>query len=252
MNAKARILSLIILLLVSGCSNKSVPPAEVTPTLTPFQVNVESPTATPGALQAGSPPPAVTSISVSSLTFTPAPGTMPSDFSPILYGRRYDANMFFSLLGGVQGGKWLTADQAASNMSGGWDYDVHTFAGESFQVYGSAARFSPPYRGFYVSTDVTVNEYGMVGVAHGWNIRQDVVEELLPENETYRQVVFDWLKTEGIKDPEAGISIFTGSISKPMAWTKSSSAPPTWMGSTPLKPVTIRSFSCARWLAMKR
>jgi hypothetical protein len=152
----------------------------------------------------------------------------------------------------VQGGKWLTADQAASNMSGGWDYDVHTFAGESFQVYGSAARFSPPYRGFYVSTDVTVNEYGMVGVAHGWNIRQDVVEELLPENETYRQVVFDWLKTEGIKDPEAGISIFTGSISKPMAWTKSSSAPPTWMGSTPLKPVTIRSFSCARWLAMKR
>jgi hypothetical protein len=51
-------------------------------------------------------------------TPTPTAAVMPVGFSPVLHGKKYDADTFFSLLGGVQGGQWLSADQAAAQMTG--------------------------------------------------------------------------------------------------------------------------------------
>jgi hypothetical protein len=197
MITRARALSIVILLtLISGCTNQPVPLA-VTPTFTPFQANVDNPTPTPGTPLPVPQLPNSTSISVSALTFTPAPEAVPPDFSPILYGRKYDANTFLTLLGGVQGGTWLTVDQAASNFGGGAEYDVYTLAKEDFQVYGNAPEFSPTQHQYFISTDIAQGPFGMVGVVHGWPVRQGDVQELSFQNNMYEDIVLDWLKTEG-------------------------------------------------------
>lgn len=196
MITRARALFIIILLtLISGCANQPVPSA-VTPTFTPFQTNVENPTPTPGTPLPAPQLPSSTPISVSALTFTPAPEAISPDFSPVLYGRKYDANTFFTLLGGVQGGGWLTADQAASNFGGGAEYDVYALAKEDFQVYGNAPEFSPTQHEYFISTDIAQDPFGMVGVVHGWTVRQGDVQELSFQNNTYEDIVLDWLRTE--------------------------------------------------------
>ena len=194
MTGKATILFIFILVTgISGCANKPLPTAELYQTPTPVQMDTPTPL------------PAFAPTSVPSLTFTPAAGFMKPDFSPILYGRKYDASTLFTVLGGVQGGVWLTPDQAVSNFAGAWEYDVYTFSGNNFQVLGDAPemiRVGPP--GYFIGTDVNVDEIGMVAVAHGWPIKQGDVEELSSENETYRQVVLDWLKAQGLTAPELG------------------------------------------------
>jgi hypothetical protein len=126
-----------------------------------------------------------------------------------LYGKKYDANMFFLLLGGVQGNTWLAPDRAAASFGGEWEYDVHTFTRASFQVHGHAPEFSPVNgRKYFLGTDATLNEFGMVGVLHGWPIRQADTQELSPDNETYQQVVIDWLKQNGISTSELGTMQF--------------------------------------------
>ena len=91
---------------------------------------------------------------------------MPSDFSPILYGKKYDSNTFFLLLGGVEGDVWLSPDLAVARFAGALEYDVYTLR-DIFQVHGYAPEFSPTDKGYFVSTNVTVDEPGMVGVARG-------------------------------------------------------------------------------------
>ncbi len=51
-------------------------------------------------------------------TMTPTAAMLQAGFSPVLLGEKFDADTFFILLGGVQGGNWLTADQAAAKTSG--------------------------------------------------------------------------------------------------------------------------------------
>lgn len=138
-------------------------------------------------------------------TSTPAAMIMPPDFSPILYGKKYDANTFFVLLGGVQGDEWLDPDLAFARFAGAWEYDVYTFAKGSFQVHGNAPEFSPPGHGYFVETDVTIDEFGMVGVAQGWHVLQGAVDEFSPGNQFYEQVVIDWLMAEGISDPQLNV-----------------------------------------------
>jgi hypothetical protein len=150
------------------------------------------------------------------LTFTPtadppspssptAPG-MPMDFSPILYGKKYDANTFFLVLGGLQGNVWLPPDLAAVQFSDvpGSEYDMYTLAQNHFRVRGDPPAFSPASRIYTVGTDVTVNEIGMVAVIRGWPILQRHLWELDPNNELYRQMVIDWLAAQGVADPQLG------------------------------------------------
>jgi hypothetical protein len=129
---------------------------------------------------------------------------MPMDFSPILYGKKYDANTFFLVLGGLQGEVWLAPDRAALQFEHipAQQYDVYTFAQNRFQVQGDPPAFSPPYRIYTVATEATVDEGGMVAVARGWQVLQRVVAELDPNNELYRQIVRDWLAAEGVAAPQ--------------------------------------------------
>ncbi len=136
---------------------------------------------------------------------------MPADFSPILYGKKYDANTFFILLGGWQDDRWLAPDSAVTCFGNlqGWEYDVYTQAKGKFPVHGDRPQFSPAEKIYTLGTDATVNEFGMVGVAQGWHVLQRDLQELSPDSEVYRQVVLDWLTAQGIPAPEfATLHIF--------------------------------------------
>ena len=196
---------LFILLLSSGCASRPVFTMEVYKTPTPIQEPLDPFTAMP-SLQ-----PSLTDIAVSPTepatlpTFPPPTAALPVDFSPILYGKKYDANTFFLLLGGVQGGKWITPEMAAANIQGTSEYDLYTFANENFPVLVDAPETSPIHPGqYFMGSEVSFGQFGMVGVAHGWPVRQGKAEELSPDNEIYRQVVLDWLKEAGVPDPQPG------------------------------------------------
>jgi hypothetical protein len=203
------------LMILSGCAGNTVFSVEIYETATPDgdgQIEAtrsatpsvmvsDLPTATPTIPPVPSNTPIPESISLPAAAVEPF---MAPDFSPILYGKKYDANMFFLLLGGVQGNTWFTSEQAAAQFGGEWEYDVYTFANRKFSVRGHSPELSPPSRAYFIGTDVNFNEFGMVGVLHGWPVRQGNVHELSTENETYEQVVVDWLKAEGVAAPELG------------------------------------------------
>jgi hypothetical protein len=208
MTGKRKLLFLgIVLSLTGGCANSPVLSVEVYASPTAYQEYPEFATASPTyqsfatAVASPSPLPFV----ATTLAFTQAPAAMPPYFSPILYGEKYDGNTFFFLLGGVQAGQWLTPEQAASLIQGISEYDVHTSSLEMFQVLGYAPESTPIRPGQYtIGSDSTRDDPGMLGVAHGWSVRQGEVEELPAENELYKRVVRDWLKEAGISDPEPG------------------------------------------------
>ncbi len=215
---KVRALSACILLTgIASCMNSPVFTVEIYRTPTLYQAGTDAALGSPTAYQTiidnslASPTSlAVTNVVVSTPTampdsgptFTPTAGIMPPDFSPIVYGKKFDADTFFILLGGVQGETWLTSDKAAAQVGGTVQYDVHTFAKGSYQVYGYAPEFSPTSQEYFLSTDETLNEFGMIGVAHGWPVRQVVAQELSADNEIYQNVVLDWLKENGLPKPE--------------------------------------------------
>jgi hypothetical protein len=151
------------------------------------------------------------------LTTTPSPtppptltaASMPPDFSPILYGKKYDANTFFVLLGSVAPGEWLSPDQAFARFAGAWEYDTYSFAGKEARIHGQAPESSRINQDYFVGTDVTYFEFGMVGVAQGWQVTQRRPDELSSETEFYRQVVIDWLSQAGVVSPQiAAIQIY--------------------------------------------
>jgi len=122
---------------------------------------------------------------------------MPPGFSPIVYGR-------FILLGGVEDGKWLAPDQAFARFSGATEYDVYSFSGKVFHMHGHAPGFNMVYQKYFLRMDGTVDEFGMVAVAQGWQVIQQQPEELSAENEFYQQVITDLLSQAGITDPQVG------------------------------------------------
>jgi hypothetical protein len=207
MTGKAGILfTSILLIIVGGCTGRPVFSVEVYNTPTAYELFPESSPVIPDdpmitASPSPSPLPPATTVPV----FTLAPAALPSDFTPILYGKKYDANTFFFLLGGVRAGKWLTPEQAASLITGTSEYDIRTSSLDMFQVLGYAPESTPIRPGQYtVGSDSTRFDFGMLGVAHGWPVRQEQAEELSPENETYKQVVLDWLKEAGVADTQLG------------------------------------------------
>jgi hypothetical protein len=130
---------------------------------------------------------------------------LPADFTPVLYGEKYDATTFFFLLGGVRGDVWLAPGMAAEQLSArAWDYDVYTLAGRPLPVRGQAPQFSPPNEVYTLRTDVQLDEPGMVAVRRGWPILQRPVQELSSTNELYRKVALEWLTAEGVVASEPG------------------------------------------------
>ena len=191
-----------------ACSQKPINPPEATTPAPPAQELTSMPLPLPTSTPLASPivPPLPTFPFPTALpTFTPVRMEMPPDFSPILYGKKYDANTFFILLGGVGEGDWLEPNLALARFAGAWEYDVYTFAKGRFQVHGYAPEFFPTSQSYSLRTDVTLDEFGMVGVAHGWQVTQRDVEELSPANQFYEQMVIDWLIAKGISEPQLGI-----------------------------------------------
>ena len=90
-------------------------------------------------------------------------------------------------------------------IQGTTEYDIHTSSLDMFQVLGYAPESTPIRPGQYtIGSDSTRADFGMLGVAHGWPVRKGQAQELSPENETYRQLVLDWLKEAGVADPQLG------------------------------------------------
>ena len=223
-------IALVLFFVFSACSPKPGDPTQTNPTFTPYVAGTEtarSATETASLLPVAinntplptfdfstlavlptaevrpilqSPTPLVTS----SPTTTPTAAMMQAGFSPVLLGEKFDADTFFILLGGVQGGSWLTAEQAAAKTAGASEYDVYTLAKGMYQVYGYAPVTYQPYPDYFLSTDATLDETGMIGVVHGWTARTGTVEELPSSNELYHQVVLDWLSQTGVADPQIG------------------------------------------------
>jgi hypothetical protein len=207
MTGKARVLFVCIFLsIISGCTGRPVFSVEVYATSTPYELFPDSsPVASENMVSPTTASPSPLPPSTTVPAFTLAPAALPTDFSPILYGKKYDANTFFFLLGGVRAGKWLTAEQAASLIAGTSEYDIYTSSTDMFQALGYAPESTPIRPGQYtVGSDSTRADFGMLGVAHGWPVRQGQAEELSPDNETYKQLVLDWLKEAGVADPQLG------------------------------------------------
>ena len=161
-----------------------------------------------------SPIPTITPISLPTQTppteevpsQTPATEVAAVDFSPVVYAERYDANTFLFLLGGVTKGGWLTAAESAARFPGAATYSLHTMTeGYKYFVQGMAPDFSPAYQSYSIRTDVSLEERGMVGVLDGWNITKREVTELSGDGEFYQQAVIDWLKTQGVDEPQPGV-----------------------------------------------
>jgi len=77
--------------------------------------------------------------------------------------------------------------------------------GYKYLVQGMAPDFSPAYQSYSIRTDVSLEERGMVGVLDGWDIMKREVTELSTEGEFYQQAVVDWLKTQGVDEPQPGV-----------------------------------------------
>jgi hypothetical protein len=197
----------------------SLPTASFTPYVTGTNTALLTPTpwyaGTETALVAATatpPPPAFefTLTPVWTSTFMPVV-EMPQSFSPILYGKKYDANTFFFLLGGWQGDRWLPPAEAFGYFANlqSWEYDVYTPEMGKFQITGHRPEFSPAHKIYTVGTDMTVDKLGMVGVRKGWPVLQRDVQELSSDIDVYRQVVLDWLAVQGISAPElAALHVF--------------------------------------------
>ena len=200
----------ILLFVLSACTQASslpgdtaTAPAPETPANAASSVAPIAATLTPGLL----PTVSFSAIPMSenvSPTDTPTAVVLPSNFSPILLGKKYDSNMFFVMLGGVQDGQWISVDQAVANIAGAAEYDVYAFASGPQQAYGYAPQRSMPSGGYFLSTDSAMNETGMIGVVRGWQVAHRVAEELPSDNEMYQQIMIDWLSEAGIDDPQLG------------------------------------------------
>ena len=205
MNIKKCLMMFAVIFSLIACSQSSNIPtdAAVTPTFTPWVKGTET------ALE--NPTPFVDEIaSLTPLpTFPPPSATQEVtektiDFSPVLFGKKYDKTVFL-LLGGVGRGVWFTPDVSALRFADEATYSLHTLTQENKYFFqGKAPESSPTCDSFFIGTDANLDEIGMVAVLDGWDITKRDVTELPAKNQFYQQVVIDWLTAEGVSSPELG------------------------------------------------
>jgi len=208
---KKLLLILVSLLSLVACSQKPVVTFEI---LTPAPVV----TTTPGQDGAGIvPTPWVggtqTAMAVETQNAPALPPSevtqvvieKPTDFSPVLYGGKvYDSN-FFLLLGGAGTDGWLPPDESVARFSGEVTYSLHSMTQEAkYFLWGETPEFSPTCKSYTIGTEAVLDEGGFVGVVDGWAIMKRTADELPADGELYQQAVLDWLKAEGVDDPQLG------------------------------------------------
>lgn len=194
----------VIFSLIACSQNSNIPTdAAVTPTFTPWVAGTETALANPT--------PFVEEIaSLTPLPTFPPPSTTqevmekPIDFSPVLFGKKYDKTVFL-LLGGAGRGVWYTPDVSALRFAGEATYSLHTLTrANKYFFKGLALKSSPTCNSFFIGTDADIDGIGMVAVLDGWDITKRDVTELPAKNQFYQQVVIDWLIAEGVPSPEIG------------------------------------------------
>jgi len=211
MNIKNCLMMFAVIFSLIACSQNSNVPADaaVTPTFTPWVAGTESALANPTP-SAGTQT-AIAAVNQNVLPTFPPPTPIPSitmanptDFSPVLFGKKYDKTVFL-LLGGVGRGVWFTPDVSALRFADEATYSLHTLTQENkYFFWGKAPELSPTCDSFFVGTDANIDEFGMVAVLDGWDIVKRDVTELPAKNQFYQQVLIDWLTAEGVSSPEIG------------------------------------------------
>jgi hypothetical protein len=117
------------------------------------------------------------------------------------------------LLGAAEGDTWLAADSAAPRLSGGEQYRLYTLSGLVGTRTGTPPEQNPAGPCAHVHW-VTISEAdpdsAAVAVGSMLEPLPRPVEVLAPDNETYRQVVADILREQGIPEPEVIITQAVG------------------------------------------
>jgi hypothetical protein len=208
---------LIFVLLVSlvGCARgltpTMVPPP---PTFTPYvsgtQTMEAGPSATPTPLFSTFPTAIVPTSSPAPLESTPlatTSGDQPGDFSPVLYGGKFDQATSFLLLGGASKNGWLSPEQSVARFAGESSYSLSTMStlNKTF-LSGKTPEFFPTCKAYAVRSDADPGENGLVAVRDGWNVTKYPVTELSSAQDTfYHQAVLDWLRSQGVPNPQSGV-----------------------------------------------
>lgn len=179
---------------ITPVSDATGTPVPINPTFTPWVEGTE--------MALGSPTPPAT---LPPLEVTQEVIEKPTDFSPVLYGGKQYESEFFLLLGGVSQEAWLSPEESVSRFSGEVTYSLSnmTVAAKYF-LWGKAPEASLTCKIYTVGSDAGLDEGGFVAVVDGWAVTKRDVSELSPDLEIYQQAVLDWLKEEGVKDPQLG------------------------------------------------
>lgn len=182
MNTKRHYASFLTFVLVlTSCNFPSLEPATETPlTLLPIPVTPETVTESPPT---GEPP---------------APQI--ADFSPVIY--RNDPQITsFILLGGVDRDAWYSSEATVSRLPGRLSYDVYGMTGGAYSTSGEGET-DRLCNAHFIIPETVIDDSGLVGALQGWQVTRRNVEELDSEGGFYRQVVTDWLASEGVPAPQ--------------------------------------------------
>jgi hypothetical protein len=176
--------------LIACSQNLSAPmEAAVTPTFTPWMAGTQT------ALAVASQVP---------FEATQVVIEKPTDFSPVLFGKKYDKTAFL-LLGGVSRDAWLAPDVSVMRFGGEATYSLHTLTQEyKYYFWGKAPESSPTCNTFFIGTDADPDEVGTVAVLDGWSITKRITTELPADGQFYQQMALNWLAAEGVTEPQLG------------------------------------------------
>jgi hypothetical protein len=217
MKGKTRIFSVcVLLMIIGGCTGKTVPTVGVDQTPTILQTTPDVPTAIPTLTL----PPTFTAIP----SFTPTPSALPTliipvvtispiapftplaeeeSVSPILYSNGQGDS--FDLLGGTtKSGKWLQAAEVAPYLHGGAYFDLYQ-AGSPISLNVLDWNFNPRCQNYYVHSNGSVPGPG-VAVKRDWAVHTGATSEISTDDPVYSQAVIDWLKSQGAAPAELHVT----------------------------------------------
>ena len=145
------------------------------------------------------PPPAPTVTDISGTPDTPTPQPPPGLVQPIVVYPPYDSPTGY-LLGGSQNGMWLDSGATAVLLEGGEQYGIYTDKAFLYTVTGSAPAQNPPYCPAMqaIALDPKPSPASVVAIGGSWNALPRIPQELSTENDSYRQVIGDMLRANGL------------------------------------------------------
>lgn len=105
------------------------------------------------------------------------------------------------LLGGSQGGKWLSAKDVANGLKGGEKYELfNTNDGKKTEIKGGAPENEVPCEDFYyVDVDGDKKDSGLAfGSALDWNPMPQPVKDLGADSAVYNKIIAEILASKGL------------------------------------------------------